>query len=594
MPLPTRADRTLTAFEQPATHTLRGTTWMIRKFLLATISLASILACTAAIRGDQPPSGAGSAWAEIRIVDATTGRGVPSVELETVNGLRFVSDNLGRVAFLEPGLMDREVYFQIRSHGFLLPADGFGFRGRKIVPRAGSTTTIDLPRINLAERVCRLTGEGRLRDSILLGLVPAAAAPLPGGVAGQDSVQATVYRGRIHWFWGDTQRMSYPLGLFRTAGATTPLPTPAAIDPAAGIPYDYFLDPPTAAEPVGFVRAMMPLPERPDGVIWIDGVCTVADGAGADGDQAQRGDNPHRRMVAHYSRRRGLAEQLEQGIAVWDDASATFTVAAQRPLEESWRLPTTHPIDWQSEGRTWLLFGAPTPNVRVPATFAAVCDPICYESFTCADAANPSHPLCDSQGRPQWRWQRDLPPTGSRDEKRWIDAGLLEARWARFCPARAVADQGPDDPDSRRTVPPDALPASPSPMRDGERHSVGPVTLHSGTVRWNAHRQAWILIAGEVGGRSQLGEVWYAESASPTGPFSVAVRIVTHDRQSFYNVCHHPFFDGDGGQTIHFEGTFTREFSGNPQAVPRADYNQVLYRLDLDSAGLLPARRQGG
>jgi hypothetical protein len=40
-----------------------------------------------------------SSHAEIRVVDAETGRGVPLVELVTVNHLRFVTDNAGRVAF---------------------------------------------------------------------------------------------------------------------------------------------------------------------------------------------------------------------------------------------------------------------------------------------------------------------------------------------------------------------------------------------------------------------------------------------------------------------------------------------------------------
>jgi hypothetical protein len=37
----------------------------------------------------------------------------------------------------------------------------------------------------------------------------------------------------------------------------------------------------------------------------------------------------------------------------------------------------------------------------------------------------------------------------------------------------------------------------------------------------------------------------------------------------------------DGGRTIHFEGTYTNDFSGNPYKTPRYNYNQVLYRLDL-------------
>jgi hypothetical protein len=87
-----------------------------------------------------------------------------------------------------------------------------------------------------------------------------------------------------------------------------------------------------------------------------------------------------------------------------------------------------------------------------------------------------------------------------------------------------------------------------------------------------------------------LGEVWYAEANDPTGPFAKAVRVATHDRQSFYNVCHHSFLDREGGRLIHFEGTYTNEFSGNPEKTPRYNYNQVLYLLDLDAAALHPAR----
>ena len=117
------------------------------------------------------------------------------------------------------------------------------------------------------------------------------------------------------------------------------------------------------------------------------------------------------------------------------------------------------------------------------------------------------------------------------------------------------------------------------------------VRLHSGSVRWNEHRKRWVMVAGQLGGKSSLlGEVWYAEAEHPTGPFRTAVKIVTHEKQSFYNVCHHSFLDRDGGRFIHFEGTYTSDFSGNPDRTPRYDYNQILYRLDLDSAALQPAQ----
>jgi hypothetical protein len=53
---------------------------------------------------------------------------------------------------------------------------------------------------------------------------------------------------------------------------------------------------------------------------------------------------------------------------------------------------------------------------------------------------------------------------------------------------------------------------------------------------------------------------------------------------------HHDFLDREGGRVIHFEGTYTHEFSGNPDKTPRYNYNQILYRLDLDAPGLRAAQ----
>lgn len=546
--------------------------------------LGPLVACAAALAAAPPSAPApetprteqsppAPAWAEMRVVDAATGRGVPLVELETVHAVPLVTDNAGRIAFAEPGLVGRELYFSLRGHGYELPADGFGFRGARVTPRVDRPVVIRVTRRVPAERLCRLTGEGRWRDSLLLGYeVSAARAGNPGLVAGQDSIQAAIHRERVYWFWGDTQRLDYPLGLFRMAGATTPLAavTDPAFDPAEGLDYDYFTDPAS-----GFVRPMMPLPQRPEGVVWVSAVFTVPD---VDGRE---------RLCGHYSRRRGLREELEQGIAVFDDERAVFEPVRTLLPEETWRRPAGHPIVLEDEGARWLLFGSPTPNVRCPATLRDVLDPARYEAFTCAadpppgesappdkaaapgqtsspeQATSPGQPLVPrraADGRLDWRWQRELPPVDSTTERGWLRRGLLRPDEARFSPADAEAPE-------RR------------------------VLLHSGTVRWNAYRGRWILIAGESGGGpSFLGEVWYAEAPAPTGPFRRAVRIATHDRQTFYNVCQHPFLDRDGGRTIHFEGTYTNEFSGNPHQTPRYQYNQLLYRLDLAHPALMPAR----
>ncbi|MGE5190978.1 MAG: hypothetical protein ACM3U2_00660 [Deltaproteobacteria bacterium] len=501
--------------------------------------------------GDDRAARRESAWAEIRVVDAATGRGVPLVELETVNSLRFVTDNAGRVAFQEPGLMNQETFFFVRSHGYEAPKDGFGFAGARVTPRAGESAEIKLSRRIVAERLCRLTGEGLYRDSILLGYdPPLPASAHPGKVAGQDSIQATVYRGKVYCFWGDTLQMKYPLGLFRMAGATTGLadPNDPGSDPANGIVYDYFTDRST-----GFARAMMPLAERPEGVVWVGAVFVVPDEDGSE------------RLVGHYSRRKGLADELEQGIAIFNDKQAVFEPVRQLPLDEKWRRPGGHPIVWEEAGTKWLLFGSPNPNVRAPARLPDVLDTGKYEAFTClkAGSAGAPEPNLGADGKPVWRWQRELPPVDSKTEARWIQDGRLKPEYARFCPS------GASSPASR-------------------------VALHSGSVRWNEYRKRWVLVAGQMNGTaSVLGEVWYAEATSPTGPFSKAVKILTHDRQTFYNVCHHSFLDRDGGRTIHFEGTYTHDFSGNPEKTPRYNYNQVLYRLNLESPALEPARVTG-
>src|SRR5690349_14209044 len=96
-----------------------------------------------------------SPWAEIRVTDAATGRGVPLVELETVNNLRSITDNAGRMAFQEPGLMGRQIFFTVHSHGYEVKKDGFGFAGTRVTPQAGQVSEIKVTRRNIAERLCR-------------------------------------------------------------------------------------------------------------------------------------------------------------------------------------------------------------------------------------------------------------------------------------------------------------------------------------------------------------------------------------------------------------------------------------------------------
>src|SRR5439155_20261049 len=216
---------------------------------------------------------AGQDLFRITVVDDQTGRGVPLIELRTVNNISLWTDSNGIIAFDEPGLMGQEVYFHIKSHGYEYPKDGFGNRGVKLKPTRGGSAQIKIKRLNIAERLYRVTGQGIYRDSALVGFpVPTHQPWLNGQVMGQDTVIATPYPGKIYWFWGDTERVSYPLGNFGASGATSDLPGHGVLDPNTGVELTYFLD------ATGFSKPMCPLPGQ--GLRWIEGLLTVPDAKG--------------------------------------------------------------------------------------------------------------------------------------------------------------------------------------------------------------------------------------------------------------------------------------------------------------------------
>ena len=175
----------------------------------------------------------------IQVVEAGTGRGVPLVELKTVNQIRYYTDSNGIVAFDEPGLFNQRVYFSIRSHGYEADKDGLGYRGASFMITEGGSAQVVIHRQNIARRLYRVTGEGIYRDSLLTGdKVPIREPLLNGQVFGQDSVVNAVYQGKIYWFWGDTNRPDYPLGNFHVPGATSELPGRGGLEPEQGVDLD--------------------------------------------------------------------------------------------------------------------------------------------------------------------------------------------------------------------------------------------------------------------------------------------------------------------------------------------------------------------
>jgi hypothetical protein len=124
----------------------------------------------------------------------------------------------------------------------------------------------------------------------------------------------------------------------------------------------------------------------------------------------------------------------------------------------------------------------------------------------------------------------------------------------------------------------------------GTHETVRP---HSGSMAWNPWRKRWVSVFVQEDGKpSPLGEVWYAEARAPTGPWGPAVKILSHDNYTFYNPSLHPEFTPENSPVLLFEGTYSADFAHNPPKTPRYDYNQVLYRLDLDDPRLRAAHEE--
>jgi hypothetical protein len=477
----------------------------------------------------------------IQVVDQQTGRGVPLVELQTVNNIRYVTDSNGIVAFFEPGLMNRRVFFHVRSHGYQFPKDGFGFRGKALQVTPGGSAKLTIERINIAQRLYRVTGGGIYRDSVLVGRpVPIRQPLLNGLVLGQDSVLNTVYHGKIYWFWGDTNRPGYPLGNFHMPGATSELPSRGGLDPEVGVDLCYFVD------QQGFARPTAQMPG--EGPTWLDGLVTLRDETG------------RQRMFARYVKIKNVLEVYQQGLVELNDQQQRFEKVAEFAIDAP-VVPGGHPLKHTVHGVPYVYFATPYPLVRVRATPEDLRRLARYEAFTCLQAGSRlDHPQLDrgEDGGLRYAWKKNTPPVGPKEQADLIQAGHLR--------------------------PEEAL------LQLQDRDTGKPVFAHRGSVYWNRFRNKWVMIAVQSGGSSFLGEVWYAEAETPLGPWVYAVKIVTHDQYSFYNPKQHPVFDKDGGRTIFFEGTYANTFSGNPDQTPRYDYNQIMYKLDLGDPRLaIPA-----
>ncbi len=515
----------------------------IRRFLSGTaVAIVGVgLAATPRALSTNDPIAPRPRPFRIQVVEAGTGRGVPLVELKTVNQIRYYTDSNGIVAFDEPGLLNQKVYFSITSHGYEADKDGFGYRGAAFQITEGGSAQVVIRRINIARRLYRVTGEGIYRDSALTGDKSPLREPLLNGqVFGQDSVVNAIFQGKIYWFWGDTNRPDYPLGNFHVPGAVSALPSRGGLAPQFGVDLSYFVD------DKGFALPTAPI--AGDGPTWISGLTVLDDPSGRE------------RMFAFYAKIRKMLEVYERGLAEFNPENKRFekVIKFPDPTTFAGEHPDGHSFLHEDNGINYIYYANPYPLLRIPADPDRLKDPTACEAYTClAPGTRLLQQQVDrgAEGRLHYGWK-----TNTQLVRQDQQAKLIASR--RITAEESLLNLR--DIDSGKTV-----------------------QAHGGSVYWNDYRKRWVMITVEsYGSTSALGEVWYALADTPLGPWIYAKKIVTHDRYSFYNPKQHPMLDQDLGRIIFFEGTYTTTFSGNSNPTPRYDYNQIMYQLDLSDPRL--------
>jgi hypothetical protein len=426
----------------------------------------------------------------LEAIDDQNGRPVPLIEFRTTSGMKWITDNAGKAVVDAPELFGREVWFTVLGHGYEVPRDGFGFQGIRLTPTRGASHQVRLIRTLPAERLGRLTGSGLFAESQKIG---EHTDWLESGVVGCDSVQTTPWKGRLFWFWGDTNLFRYPLGIFRMLGAESEVNALNLGEIPIRPNLKFFRGPTIALRPIADIEHQGP--------VWLGGLVSLKDKHGAE------------HLVASYAKIKAPLQVDEFGLCEWNEIDQVF-----RAIKPLWRrgkdegddpeqiaVPDGHAVRYRDpSGEDWVLFSNPTPRIQIRDS---------YED--------------------------------------WLDPSAWKVRPKQ---------------ETIRT-------------EDG-----GSIQIHRGDIAWSGYSKKWVMVFTQLFGKSSpLGEIWLSTADSPMGEWSPAVPIVTHTNYTFYNPMIHSEWLRDDQPWIYFEGTYTAEFANKPERTPRYDYNQILYRVRIDT-----------
>ena len=465
-----------------------------------------------------------------------------------LNCAQYWTDNNGVVAFNEPDLMNQKVWFTVESHGYANDNAPMGFKGVVLDIKPGGSAVVPMRRINVAQRLYRMTGSGMYRDSILLGDdVPPIPEPGKVPVLGQDGGDMVRFKGHYHWLWGDTLITRFPLGVFQGTSAVSDPPESGGLDPDRGVALRYL------RKDDGELRPIINLKLEAGKPYWYHRMRVVKD---------KQGDE---HFLTDYAQVNGAMQVLERGLLEYSEKTGYLELVAKYPdhpifvTEGGGTTVFHHTV----KGKDYLYHSGPFPVVRYPADYRSQRDMTTREAFTCLKEGSRYDGSAaqidrDEKGKLRWGWKKNTSPITQTQMDQLVKAGAMkdEERWYSV-----------KDVDSGKAV-----------------------LYHQGSIYWNPYRKRWISIFSQNFGDTLVGEIWYVEADTPQGPWSYGKKIITHNWPghtcSFYVPAQLAEFDKNGGQTIYLKGSFSAEFGDVKTAAARHNYNIMVYKLALDDPRL--------
>ena len=281
-------------------------------------------------------------------------------------------------------------------------------------------------------------------------------------------------------------------------------------------------------------------------------------------------------------------------LGIFDTSSATTSLSPLKSLEPPLRLkfdyfrdPAGRPrgvAKLPGSGPTWLSAYVSLPDKsgrpRLVATYSKIKPPL--ETYECGLCVWNEEKAAFQRRRVLWT-QSDPPsrrkaapgghPAFWKDRRRQVLGAFRQS-------AAGAALSG----DFRGM----GGPGRPGKCSDRRRRSFRPATaprLNRTAVRLPGTR------TGAAGSRCSwrrsashrsLAKSGMPRPTGPTGPWGKAVKVLSHRNYTFYNPRLHPELTPANSPVLLFEGTYSQTFADRPLPTPRYDYNQILYRLDLE------------